>query len=516
MTMKIRPVIEALALAALTLAVFLPVLKFGYVHLDDNFHILSNPYVKRGLDWQSVSWAFTAGLTRYSFYVFYWSPLTYLSYMVEWQFFGPNPHVSHAVNLGLHLCNVLLLFLILWKTTRRLNLSWIAAAFFAVHPVQVETVAWISARKDVLGFFFALLSLGAYAHSRKQAHAGPAYAFSALTFGLAVMAKISLVALPLLFVVMDYWPLERKRASETGRASLRRFLYEKWLLFFALYAGGWLWALKPFREDSLPGWPLIPLKVFSAYSEYLVRLFWPDNLGIYGAPNVFRVPGLGPVLFAFLCFAFVTWGAVRIFGKRPYVSAGWFWFVLMLAPAVFIVPQADRYMYGPCIGIFIMLVWLLDSAVSKFRGGSMGLAVLAVALLLACAGVSGRQIGVWRDDGSLFRRAVEINPDNYVAQNNLGIVLGGQGNLPGSLVCFQQAIRLKPDYALAYNNIGVTLAAMGREEEAFRYFLVARVHDRGLTQADVNIIRTAIRLKKPEGLHVWYRDHLKRLIENTP
>lgn len=455
-------------LVLLTLAVFWPVMGFDFVSYDDPNYVVNNARVRDGMSVESTRWAFSGE------YFANWHPLTWLSLMLDAQLWGLDPGAFHRTSLALHGINVVLLFLLLERATNRPEASAFAAALFAIHPLHVEPVAWVSSRKDVLSTSFGLLALLAYAHWKCRGRRW-AYAAALCALACSLLSKQMFVTAPVLLVFLDRWPIDAMpRATPEAR---RGWILEK-LPFLALalvfaavaygaqQAGGTVGDLQQYPlARRLGNAAVVPVL-------YLWKTVWPASLAaLYRYPEA--IP-LHHVAGALLLLGGITVWAVRQVERRPYLLVGWCWYVITLLPVLGIVQlgeqrMADRYTYVPLIGPFFAAAWLAASAASsRLRARLLG--AVALALLAALAVVARAQVAHWRDSSALYRRALEIDDRNASAHNNLGIELGQAGQLTEALPHFREALRIRPDYPPALNNLGNTLQQLGRTAEAVQLY----------------------------------------------
>lgn len=481
-----RPVWVVLVLVAVTAAVYHPVAGFDFVNFDDPIWVSENPVMERGLSWEGVRWSFTRGTQRAN----YWVPMTWLSLFLDRAVYGMAPGGYHFTNLLLHLAAAALLFSVLRRLSGDLWPSALVAALFALHPLHVESVAWITERKDVLSGFFWMLCMGVYGWYGRSP--GPArYGVLCGVFLLGLMAKPMLVTLPLVLVLLDYWPLGRwgRREPITG-SFFGRPLVEKIPMFAAvaiIAAMTWITqaqggAVKPLTEVSL-GVRLANTLI--AYAWYPVKMLWPARLAaIYPyphAPSLWAAGGSG------LCLAAVTALVIRWRRRVPFAAVGWLWYLVTLAPVsglVVIGPHAvaDRYSYIPLIGLFVLLAWAANGLAGRWRrrgrsGATGALALGLVLWLLVLAGLAHRQVGFWRDGVTLFTRALAVTPDAYLAHNNLGYALADAGRSAEAMTHFHRALELNPDGAEAHNGVGNLRLAAGDPSAALADFQQAMALD---------------------------------------
>jgi tetratricopeptide (TPR) repeat protein len=464
------------ALILSTLLVFRQVRNFDFVNYDDKDYVYENSHVLNGLTPAGVIWAFTTG------YASNWHPLTWLSLMLDCQLFGSNPGRMHLVNLLLHLANTLLLLAVLKKMTGSLWPSAFVAAAFALHPMHVESVAWIAERKDVLSTLFLLLTLTAYADYVKRPSVFR-YMAALVLFAMGLMAKPMLVTLPFLLLLLDYWPLDRfaaPRAVKTAtvfdrRRILYRIIIEK-IPFFVLAAVS---SIITFLVQRAGGAVIhinaLLLKdrvvnAFLSYAKYIGKMFWPENLAAFypfdaGSFAFWRVAMC--VLLLLVISLFV----IRFGRNQRYLPVGWFWFVGTLVPVIGLVQVgeqacADRYTYIPYIGLFIMIAWGLPELLSKWpqRKNALGLSMV---IILTTLGIGAhQQVNYWKNSTTLFSHAIEITQNNYTAYNNLGAAYNKLGRYQEAIEAFKQTIRIKPDDAETHYNLGVACYKLGRWQDA--------------------------------------------------
>jgi protein O-mannosyl-transferase len=465
--------IAVMLLVAATFLAYWPVLRCDFAGYDDSVYVTDNWRVLQGLTWAGVDWAF-ANLTAG-----FWHPLTWLSLMLDVTVFGQGPMGFHLTNLLLHTGSTLVLFLCLRHLTGAVWRSAMVAALFALHPLHVEAVAFIAERKEVLSAFFGVLTLFMYS---RYAQAGGQdaklkilnYSLALLFFTCGLMSKTMVVTVPVVMLLLDYWPLQRLTFRSPWPA-LIRVMGEKAPFFVLSLAAGLLTLHAEKSIGAVSHTEQIPLAmrmsnaVFSV-GAYLGQMIWPVNLSVF-YPYPQSLPLLSVTLAALLLGAIsvmaVWWGR-----RRPYFLMGWLWFVVMLAPVsgliqVGVHSRADRYTYLPLIGVFVVLVWGANELGSRWRV-SRNLMVLAAALALAACTLRTRdQLRHWQDAGALFRHALSVTGSNYVAANNLGYYLmSSEKRFDEAIPYFRESIRLSPTSVSAYNNLGFALAAKGQTSTA--------------------------------------------------
>lgn len=474
-----------LGLVLVTLAVYWPAGGFGFVNYDDPSYVEENKLVQGGFTLESIGWAFTGS------HASNWHPLTWMSHMLDWAFFGANPSGHHWVNVLFHVANSVLLFLVLRQATHATGRSGFVAALFALHPLHVESVAWIAERKDVLSTLFWILTMGAYVRYVENGRRAKWWlALLFFTFGL--LSKTMLVTLPLVLLLLDFWPLRRIHlAGSSGTEgsgaignsghSLMLLVWEK-VPFLALAAGASVvtfWAQKTGGAvapwSSLSPWFRVENALVS-YVRYLGKTFWPKDLSvIYGLPEEWAS---WKVLAAFLAMASVTFAAIRLVRTRPYFLVGWLWYLGTLVPAIGLVhvgnqAMADRFTYVPLIGIFIVVAWGACDLAAYWPRHNLILGAAAALVMGGCVVATGFQLQHWKNGETLFRHAVAATRNNHVACNYLAIALAKQGKNDEALTYFHQALQLRPHYADAHNNLGFALAQQGKVEEGVLHYHAA-------------------------------------------
>ena len=471
-----------LALALGTLALYWPALRCDFINFDDQGYVTKNVQVQNGLTWESVQWAFRSGELSN------WHPVTWLSHMLDCQIYVLKPWGHHLTNILLHAVNTALVFVLLHSLTRTRWRSLLVAALFGWHPVHVESVVWVSERKDVLSGCFGLLTLMAYARyaQNRSAAAGSSrfhlpssifYLLSLCLFALGLMSKPMLVTWPFVLLLLDYWPLRRFPDFSIQRCG--RLLVEK-IPFFALAAllslvaflvqrhGGAVVAVECLPLDARAGNALI------SYYRYLGMTFWPSQLA-YFYPH----PSYWPAAKVLLAAGLLLGISAILFRQRhrqPFLLMGWLWFVGTLVPVIGLVQVgeqalADRYMYLPSLGILIAVIWgAHDSIIRRGRFPVLTASVAAAAGLSLCLALTRQQISYWQDSETLNRHALAVTENNHLAHVNLGMALRDKGQIDEAIREFQAAIRLKPYNAAFHVNLGATLAKKGLTDVAISQY----------------------------------------------
>ena len=454
-----------LLLVLVTLAVYCRALHFGFLNYDDPQYVTDNFHVRSGLTWGGFAWAFT------SFHAANWSPLTWLSHMADCEWFGMKSGWHHATSVVLHALAALLLFAALKKLTRARWPSAFVAFLFALHPLHVESVAWVSERKDVLCAVFWFLALWLYA--RYVERPGIArYLLVLAAFCLGLMAKPMIVTLPFVLLLLDVWPLRRMSRSA---------VWEKIPLFVAALAGAVVTFLAQNEGHAVRSLAAMPLGMRAenavvTYAAYLARMFWPANLAVF-YPYPLHLPAW-QVAAAGLTLVGVTAVAVRRLRSHPYLAVGWFWYLGTLVPVIGLVQvgaqaSADRYTYVPMVGVGIMLAWGAANLVSRRPRATTAVAAAGAAACVACLALTWLQSGYWRDSEALFQHAIEATRDNAVAHNNLADYYLVHQRNQEAVPHVQEALRIKPDYPEAHTNLALLLKRAGRLAESEREYRVS-------------------------------------------
>ena len=462
-----------------TLAVYWQVKDFDFTHFDDNIYITDNPHIKTGLNWSSVVWAFTAK------YECNWIPLVWISYMVDYQIGELDPGRYHLTNVFFHIINTLLLFLVLSRMTGSTWRSAFVAALFALHPLHVESVAWLAERKDVLSTFFWFLTMLAYlhyAHRPKIAN----YLLVMFSFALGLMSKSMLVTLPVVLLLLDYWPLNR--FSTEGR---RKLILEKIPLFIMSIAAGIVTFVVQQTAGAVGNLAPFPLGVrianaLTAYVSYILKMIWPRDMACFYPHPGYTIP-VWQVIASALFLIFATFLAIRLSRVYRYVGVGWLWYVFTLLPVIGLIQvgrqsMADRYTYVPLIGLFIIIAWGIPDLFQKWSAPNnrairlvqqIVLPLTAMVVIMALAVSAHTQAGYWRDDFKLFSHAIQVTDNNAVAHYNIANSYLESGLTDEAEKHYREALRFDPKKLEAHNNLGAILFSKGRNDEALGHFQAA-------------------------------------------
>jgi tetratricopeptide (TPR) repeat protein len=473
-----RTLILCLLLATGTLSLHSRVTHAGFLRYDDDRYVVENPYVRAGLHWSTVTWAFT------TFEQANWHPLTWLSHAGDSQFFGMNPAGHHSINLLLHTANVVLLFLLLQWLTGYTGRSLVVAALFAVHPVNVESVAWIAERKNVLCMFFFLLTLLAYGYYARRPSLAR-YMAVLVGFSMALMSKPMAITLPFVLLLLDYWPLGRLRSREEfngndsgisgnvigEKRSIGWLVVEKLPLFAMSVAS----AVVTMTAQRAGGAVTVKYPVLAhlqnavvSYVLYIGKAIWPARLAaLYPYP---RNGWPGSVVLAAAAFLIIATGVVLKCRERRYLPWGWFWYLGTMVPMIGLVQvgsqaMADRYAYLPFIGLFVIAVWGSADIANRFAIREY-VAAAALAILITFCVLTYRQLAYWHDDFSLWSHTLAVTHRNFVAEDNFGNALIKAGKYDEGIAHFRNAAEIEPGDPVSEVNLGIYAQQHGDLQEA--------------------------------------------------
>lgn len=477
----VSPAALSVVLAVASLLVYLPVLRNGFIDLDDPAYVTQNDHVRNGISWKNLVWALSSTEAAN------WHPLTWASHMLDCQIFGLNPAGHHAVNVILHAVNATLLFVLLLRATQLPWRSFFVAALFAVHPLNVETVAWVSERKSLLCMFFSLLCVAFYARF-VCCKCSRTYLAVVVCFGLALLSKPMAVTLPILLLLLDYWPLERFSAqtSPTTFGGLNRqckpLLIEKIPLFAMSAASSWVTVVAQRSGHAVAPITYIPMwqrweNAGYSYLKYILKITWPTRLA-YIYPHPGGTLAIWKVLLSVGLLSGITalaWHA----RKRRHFLFGWLLYLIALLPVIGIIQvglqgMADRYAYLPMIGIFVIAVWELSETAAALRISPVVPASVALAILVVLSASTAANAKYWRSDLSLFTHAYEVTSRPYFQiEVNLGAALNDAGRTQEALQHFRNAEQIGPDLFTPHFNVGYLLAQEGNNAEAVPELLAA-------------------------------------------
>jgi protein O-mannosyl-transferase len=474
-------------LAAGVIAVYWQVTGFDFINFDDPSYIIENPSVRQGLTLDGIKWAF---VTVHSSN---WHPLTWISLMLDVQLFGVNPGMHHLTNVIFHIINSILLFLVLERMTGAIWKCAVVASLFALHPLHVESVAWISERKDLLSTFFWMLTMMGYLWYLQQRNIWR-FLLVALFYILGLLSKPMLVTLPFALLLLDFWPLERLVFSRTSDISkhhsnaavqyqgmwpeLRILITEKIpLIMLAFISSGMtFYAQQKGGAVVSQGFMSIGIRIANAiisYMAYLGKMFWPFNLAVYYPfPDVIHLLNVILCLLILLFISALTLFTVK---RRPYLIVGWLWYLGTLVPVIGIVQvgaqsMADRYTYIPLIGIFIIVVWGLTDVIGRWRFSKIALGTISLGVITILAWTTWMQVSTWRNSITVFSHALQVTKNNDKAHLHLGMALIEKGDVDGALNHYREVVRLNPSNPGVYINLGNTLAEHKEVSRAIEFY----------------------------------------------
>jgi len=480
-----RTFVLCLLVAAASLAIYAPVTRNNFVNFDDDTYIVFNPHVRSGLNWQTVKWSFT------TFEQANWHPLTWLSHAMDCSIFGLNPLGHHMVGVLLHAACAVILFLLLESATGFTWRSLVVAMLFALHPVNVESVAWAAERKNVLSMLFFLVALYAYGWYARQPGM-QRYGVVFVLYGLALMSKPQVIMFPLLLLLWDYWPLRRfgsrsgpgsfEHVTANPQSSVARLVAEKIPLFALSGASAVVTVVAQRSGHAVRTWAEYGLlnrleNAAISYVRYLDMALWPARLAVF-YPHANRF-AIWQVVGAIVMLLAITLLSASQWRQKPYLIVGWLWFLVSMLPMIGLVQvggqaRADRYAYLPFIGLFLMIVWAAADRAGQRDLRPVWSGIAAVAILAALSVVTYRQIGYWRDSPTLWLRALAVTEDNFVAHDNLAIFLAQRGREEEAVGHLRAALAIKPNDLLAMLNLGTYEHGHGNLPSAIeRYRYVA-------------------------------------------
>ncbi|MGD1042062.1 MAG: tetratricopeptide repeat protein [Sedimentisphaerales bacterium] len=506
-----------ITLAAATVVAYEPIRHNGFVGYDDTEYIVKNPHLTGGITQQSVTWAFTKS------YASNWHPLTWISHILDCQFFGLNPLGHHLVSVLLHIANSLLLFWILTNITGAIWTSAFVAAVFAVHPVQVESVAWAAERKTVLSGLFWLLTMAAYVRYARQPAFGR-YILVLLVFGLCIMTKPIVVTLPLVLLLLDYWPLERVRWGQSIGAASKS---AKWLIVekIPLLAMSAFLSVMTFVSQKSSGamstTENMPLdyriaNIFLSYIKYIGKMIWPSRLAVYHPHPRTGFSDVAVVICALL-FVLITVFSIYMGRRKRYVTVGWLWYVGTLVPMIGLVQVgaqaiAYRYMYLSMLGLLIIVAWAVKDLVANRFHWEVVAAVSAIVVLSAFVILTRMQVRYWQNTITLFEHTLNVTKDNAAAEHNYGYALSEAGRLDEAAIHLNRAVQLVPIFVEARNNLGKLYLKQGKINEAIDCFTELAKRKDAPAEVHYNLASALLMQKRyDEAIK-----HLARVLELDP
>jgi len=499
-----------LSLVLAALIAFEPLRHNDFISYDDAMYVTDNPSVNQGFTLDSLRWAFTT--THAS----NWHPLTWLSHMLDCRLFGLNPFFHHLINLLLHITNTLLLFWVLKKMTAALWQSAFVAALFALHPLHVESVAWVAERKDVLSSLFWMLSTIAYI--RYTERPGPyRYSLIILLFALGLMAKPMLVTLPFVLLLLDYWPLDRFQKSKT-----RRLILEKLPLFVLTAASSAVTYLVQKTTGATEMVANLPLSyrinnALVSYVSYIAKMFYPSRLTVLYPHKAITLPVWQPIISILLLIAITAAIIYLARHQQRYLLTGWFWYLGTLVPVIGLVQVgkqalADRYTYLPSIGLFIILAWSFPKLLAKFPYRKLLFRILplaAVTILIICTRI---QLSYWRNTFTLCNRALAVTEENSVMHYTLANAQRTAGSIDKAITHYRRALQLEPNHSRTHGNLGFSLLQKDRLEEAVKHLQHAVRIDPDYINARYNLALTLSKLGSLDEAISQYR----RVLQTDP
>ncbi|MBN1787785.1 MAG: tetratricopeptide repeat protein [Sedimentisphaerales bacterium] len=480
------PLIISICLIIATFAIYWPVYRHDFVRYDDGTYVIYNTNIHSGLNLKSIRWAFTAG------YASNWHPLTWISHTVDYQLFKDAPGGHHIVNVLFHILNTILLFYVLWKMTDTIWASAFVAAAFALHPLHVESVAWVAERKDLLSTFFWILTMWAYTcYVRSLKFKW--YLLTLLLFILGLMSKPMLVTVPFVLLLLDYWPLERKFSQ--------RLLIEKIPLlicsaascvitFISQQRGGATRLIESFSLTTRVENSIV------SYITYIMKMFWPSRLAVFYPHPGNTLSTIKVVLCALLLLLISIYFIYKM-RRHRFLAVGWLWYLGTMVPVIGLVQvgaqaMADRYTYMTLTGLFIIIAFSAKEFIPKWRNKNIVLGSLAVITLTASTAAAARQVRHWKNDLSLFGHAIQVTENNYVMIDNYAITLITQGQYDQAGRYFSKSLSIKPDSPNVHNNLGNLLMRNNRIKEAEEHFRLAIKYKPDFKEAYYNLY-TALR-----------------------
>jgi len=442
----------------------------GFVNFDDEVYVTANPHVKTGLTLDNVKWAFQTGDTGN------WHPLTWLSHMLDCQIFGLRAWGHHLTALLLHSVNAVLLFLVLTRMTGAMWRSLFVAVVFGLHPLRVESVAWVAERKDVLSTLFFLLTVWCYARYTSVRTARYSYGLALFFFALSLMAKPMMVTLPFLLLLLDYWPLGRFKTKQVLPLVMEKIPF----LALTVISSSVTYVVQK-QGGTVASMEAVSLadrfqNAINSYGSYLGKIFYPANLcAFYPLPEHCSIV---PVLLSLAVVLAVSVVVLVFRRKSPFLPVGWFWFLGTLVPVIGLVQvgrqaMADRYTYVPSIGVFILVAWGAYQVTRSWHLQKIVLGVAASTIVMACAAATFHQIPTWKNSDALFQRAAAVTEENYYTDWVLGTLVMEKGDTPKALELLGRSVELRPSFPDAHESYGVALKNAGRVDEAIPQLIEA-------------------------------------------
>jgi Tfp pilus assembly protein PilF len=472
-------IVICLFLCAACLVVYLQLINCDFVNYDDELYLTKNQHIQAGVTLKSVIWAFTTG------YASNWHPLTWLSHMLDFKLYGLNPMGHHWTNLQIHIANTLLLFFVLQLMTGAILRSAFVSGLFAIHPLHVESVAWIAERKDVLSTFFWMLSMYAYVGYVRNPEKKRCYIVLIILFALGLMAKPMIATLPFVLLLLDFWPLSRFQSIIHEQKinvfqAFRTLVWEKTPLFVLTAISCGITFFVQQHGGAVASIEALPLKARAAnaiasYINYIGKMIWPLHLAVL---YPLRDWNPGQVLISGVLLLLISTLAVRTWHRHPYFLVGWLWYLGTLIPVIGLVQvgaqrMADRYTYIPLIGLFIIIAWAMPDILCKWRSRRIILRTISGVMIILFMICSWFQVHHWKNGATLFTHAVKTTNNNSIAYCELGHALNEQGKHDEAIIHFKRALKINPYYTEAHYELGVTLEAQGNSTAAVKQYLEA-------------------------------------------
>jgi Flp pilus assembly protein TadD len=517
---RCKEIIISLFLIAASLAVYWQIINHEFINYDDKVYVAENPHIKDGVTLESIRWAFTTDRAAN------WHPITWLSHILDIELYGLNPMGHHWMNLQIHIVNSILLFLVFNMMTGAIWKSAFVAALFALHPLHVESVAWVAERKDVLSAFFWILSIWAYARYTRQPDK-KRYFLLIIFFVLGLMAKPMIVTLPFVLLLLDFWPLSRLQstAQESKHFSykaLTPLVLEKLPLFVLTTVSSFITFFVQQQGGAVRSLEAVPLNLriantFFSYINYLAKTIWPQDFAlIYPYPSIsiiWQIILSVPVL---LCISILT---IKLAFRFPYLAIGWLWYLGTLVPVIGLVQvgyqsMADRYTYIPLIGIFIIVAWGMADISSRWRNQKNVLALLCCSVLALLMIRTWHQARYWQNSVTLLSHSLNVTHNNSMAHYVLGQSLNQHGKVKEAVFHYNEALKIRPKFAMAHNNLGVIMADQGNDKLAIYHFDKAIQIDYDLGGAHNNYATILLNQNKFEEAAKHYKEAISIDPEN--
>jgi tetratricopeptide (TPR) repeat protein len=520
----INPIILTVFLLSLTnVILYWNVQNFEFIILDDPAYVYSNPIVQNGLSLKGLKWTFES----FDYNTANWHPLTWLSLMIDMQLYGLNAGGYHWTNLFFHIANTVLLFIVFHYMTKTVRQSALVALLFAVHPLHVESVAWVSSRKDVLSTMFWLFAIWSYLRYTKH----PSWKYYCLTllfFACGLMAKPMVVTLPFVLILLDYWPLNRLKQKESdnnlimpgvisSNKTVPYLFLEKTPFFILSVISSVITYIAQQSGEAVQSLTNLPLTFriansFVAYLTYITKTVWPHNLAVF-----YPLPEAWPLWHILLAVIFVISITVIVilFSKsKPYIFTGWFWFTGTLIPVIGLVQvgsqsMADRYTYIPLVGLFIIIIWGVTDVINNKKLLTIYLHLIITPVITTLMLMSWLQIQYWENSMTVFKRAISITRNNYIAHDGMGVVLRMAGDLDRAEHHFKEALHIRPKYSQAHANIGLLYFQRNEIELSKKHFIKAIHFSPRFKEARLNLGHLYLFQKKYKEAIFEYNQILK-------